>query len=133
MGAVISLVGLWIRKGAEETSAVVSEIQEGKAERPGLFEFLVRYPTKAAMIVGITVAGTVAYYTWTTFLPTYAQQNVSFDKGESLTVSTISLVFFMILQPLLGMLSDRIGPPAHADHLRPGVHHPAARAAARHA
>ena len=34
------------------------------------------------MIVGITVAGTVAYYTWTTFLPTYAQQNVSFDKGR---------------------------------------------------
>ncbi|WP_308168052.1 MFS transporter [Nonomuraea sp. NEAU-A123] len=109
VGAVISLVGLWIRKGAEETSAVVSEIQEGTTERPGLFEFLVRYPTKAAMIVGITVAGTVAYYTWTTFLPTYAQQNVGFDKGESLTVSTISLVFFMILQPLLGMLSDRIG------------------------
>ncbi|WP_308250907.1 MFS transporter [Nonomuraea rhizosphaerae] len=109
VGAVISLVGLWIRRGAEETSAVVGEIQEGRTERPKLFEFLVRYPGKAALIVGITVAGTVAYYTWTTFLPTYAQQNVNFDKGESLTVGTISLVFFMVLQPLLGMLSDRIG------------------------
>ncbi|MER6943429.1 MFS transporter [Nonomuraea sp. NPDC000554] len=109
IGAVISLVGLWIRKGAEETSAVAEEIKKGEAERPRLFEFLVRYPTKAALIVGITVAGTVAYYTWTTFLPTYAQQNVNFDKADSLTVSTIALVFFMILQPLLGMLSDKIG------------------------
>ncbi|WP_336207616.1 MFS transporter [Nonomuraea sp. LPB2021202275-12-8] len=109
IGAVISLVGLWIRKGAEETSTVAADIREGRVERPGLFEFLVRYPTKAALIVGITVAGTVAYYTWTTFLPTYAQQNVNFDKADSLTVGTISLVFFMVLQPLLGMLSDRVG------------------------
>lgn len=109
IGAVLSLVGLWIRKGADETSAVAGEIQQGKVERPKMFEFLVRYPTKAAMIVGITMAGTVAYYTWTTFLPTYAQQNVGFDEAQSLTVGTISLVFFMILQPLLGMLSDRVG------------------------
>ncbi|MER7501162.1 MFS transporter [Nonomuraea pusilla] len=109
VGAVISLVGLWIRKGAEETSSVAKDIQEGKAERPRMWEFLLHYPTKAALIVGITLAGTVAYYTWTTFLPTYAQQNVNFDKATSLLVGTISLVFFMVLQPLLGMLSDRVG------------------------
>ncbi|GAA0923084.1 MFS transporter [Nonomuraea longicatena] len=109
VGAVLSLVGLWIRKGADETSAVAAEIREGKAERPRMFEFLVRYPTKAALIVGITLAGTVAYYTWTTFLPTYAQFSVQFDKADALTVGTISLVFFMVLQPLLGMLSDRVG------------------------
>jgi MFS transporter, MHS family, alpha-ketoglutarate permease len=109
VGAVLSLVGLWIRKGADETSAVAAEIKEGKAERPRMFEFLVRYPSKAALIVGITLAGTVAYYTWTTFLPTYAQFSVKFDKADSLTVGTIALVFFMVLQPLLGMLSDRVG------------------------
>lgn len=109
VGALLSLVGLWIRRGAEETSAVAEDIRQGRAERPRMFEFLVRYPSKAAMIVGITVAGTVSYYTWTTFLPTYAQLSVKFDASESLTIGTISLVFFMVLQPLLGMLSDRIG------------------------
>ncbi|MFG3435836.1 MFS transporter [Nonomuraea sp. NPDC047897] len=109
VGALLSLVGLWIRKGAEETSTVAEDIRQGRAERPRMFEFLVRYPGKAAMIVGITVAGTVSYYTWTTFLPTYAQLSVKFDPSESLTIGTISLVFFMVLQPLLGMLSDKIG------------------------
>lgn len=109
VGAVLSLVGLWIRKGADETSAVAGEIQRGEAQRPKLFEFLKHYPRSAATIVGITIAGTVAYYTWTSFLPTYAQITVDFDKAESLQIGTISLVFFMILQPLLGMLSDRIG------------------------
>jgi MHS family alpha-ketoglutarate permease-like MFS transporter len=109
VGAVISLVGLWIRKGADETSAVAEEIQQGKAERPGLFDFLRYYPKSAALIVGITAAGTVAYYTWTSFLPTYAQITVKFDIAQSLQVSTISLFVFMVLQPLLGMLSDRVG------------------------
>ncbi|MET7332338.1 MFS transporter [Nonomuraea sp. NPDC005650] len=109
VGAVISLVGLWIRKGADETSAVAEEIQRGEVQRPRLFEFLVGYPKAAATIVGITIAGTVAYYTWTSFLPIYAQITVKFDPAQSLTVGTISLLFFMVLQPLLGMLSDRIG------------------------
>ncbi|NUR85046.1 MAG: MFS transporter, partial [Nonomuraea sp.] len=38
VGAVISLVGLWIRKGAEETSQVAADIQKGETERPGMFE-----------------------------------------------------------------------------------------------
>jgi MHS family alpha-ketoglutarate permease-like MFS transporter len=109
VGALLSLVGLWIRKGADETSALAEEVKSGKAERPKMFEFLKNYPKAAATIVGITIAGTVAYYTWTTFLPTYAQITVGFDEADSLQIGTISLVFFMILQPLLGMLSDKIG------------------------
>ncbi|SEU38311.1 MFS transporter [Nonomuraea wenchangensis] len=109
VGAVLSLVGLWIRKGADETSAVAEDIRRGDTERPKLFDFLRHHPRSAATIVGITVAGTVAYYTWTSFLPTYAQITVGFDKADSLQIGTISLVFFMILQPLLGMLSDRVG------------------------
>ncbi|NUR87400.1 MAG: MFS transporter, partial [Nonomuraea sp.] len=109
VGAVISLVGLWIRKGAEETSQVAEDIQKGETQRPGMFEFLVKYPKKALLIVGITIAGTVSYYTWTTFLPTFANLSVKFDKADALTIGTISLLFFMVLQPLVGMLSDKIG------------------------
>ncbi|MFI6596352.1 MFS transporter [Nonomuraea sp. NPDC050536] len=109
VGAVISLVGLWIRKGADETSQVAEEIQKGETARPRVWDFFRHYPKQALLIVGITIAGTVAYYTWTSFLPTYAQITVKFDKAEALGVGTISLLFFMILQPLVGMLSDKIG------------------------
>ncbi|MFI7099125.1 MFS transporter [Streptomyces sp. NPDC050161] len=104
-GALLSLLGLWIRHGAQETRSV----EQQAAARPGLFEGLRRYPRQSLLICGITAGGTLAYYTWTTYLPTYAQVNIGFDKGEALTVGTISLVFFALLQPLGGMLSDRIG------------------------
>ncbi|MFD9206060.1 MFS transporter [Streptomyces sioyaensis] len=104
LGALLSLLGLWIRRGAQETIA-----EQRAAERPGLFEALRRHPRQSLLICGITAGGTLAYYTWTTYLPTYAQVDAGFDKGDSLTVGTLSLAFFALLQPLGGLLSDRIG------------------------
>lgn len=105
LGAVLSLVGFWIRRGAEETRS--TEMQAGP--RPGLFEALRTHPRESLLICGITTGATIAYYTWTSYLPTYAQVNVGFDKGDSLLIGTISLAFFALLQPLGGLLSDRVG------------------------
>ncbi|MYT34341.1 MULTISPECIES: MFS transporter [unclassified Streptomyces] len=114
VGALLSLFGLWIRSGAQETLPQAAEDAESpdaaqRAARPGLFEGLRRYPRESLLICGITAGGTLAYYTWTTYLPTYAQVNAGFDKGDALTVGTLSLAFFALLQPLGGLLSDRIG------------------------
>lgn len=108
-GAVISLVGLWIRVGAHETLADVAEMRAGTKARPGIFDAILRYPRQSLLIVGITVAGTIAYYTWTTYLPTYANTYAGIPKATALTAGTIALVFFLVLQPIAGMVSDRIG------------------------
>ncbi|PNE39556.1 MFS transporter [Streptomyces noursei] len=113
LGALLSLLGLWIRRGARETLTQEPDAAGAgtaqSAGRPGLFEGLRRYPRQSLLICGITAGGTIAYYTWTTYLPTYAQVNAGFDKGDALTVGTLSLAFFAVLQPLGGLLSDRIG------------------------
>ncbi|MGW1375146.1 MFS transporter [Streptomyces sp. NPDC002446] len=109
IGALLSLLGLWIRRGAHETLTQAPAAEPRASERPGLFEALRRHPRQSLRICGITVGGTLAYYTWTTYLPTYAQVNAGFDKGDALTAGTLSLVFFALLQPLGGLLSDRIG------------------------
>ncbi|MGX7760591.1 MFS transporter [Streptomyces angustmyceticus] len=116
VGALLSLLGLWIRRGAQETlspdrhsSGDTPNPAPQAADRPGLFEALRRHPRQSLLICGITAGGTLAYYTWTTYLPVYAQVNAGFDKADSLTVGTLSLVFFALLQPLGGLLSDRIG------------------------
>ncbi|MBT2384982.1 MFS transporter [Streptomyces sp. ISL-11] len=105
IGALISLVGFWIRQGARETH----EVRQRAAERPALFDALRQHPRESLLICGITAGGTLAYYTWTTYLPTYAQVNAGFDKGQALIAGTLSLAFFAVLQPLGGLLSDRVG------------------------
>ncbi|WP_053674958.1 MFS transporter [Streptomyces sp. NRRL B-1140] len=105
LGAVLSLVGFWIRQGAQETRS--AEQQQGP--RPGLFEALRRHPRESLLIAGITAGGTIAYYTWTSYLPTYAELNAGVEKSDALLAGTISLAFFALLQPLGGLLSDRFG------------------------
>jgi MHS family alpha-ketoglutarate permease-like MFS transporter len=105
LGAVLSLAGFWIRRGAVETRSA----EQRRAPRPGLFDALRTHPRESLLIFGITVGGTIAYYTWTSYLPTYAEVNAGFDKSEALLAGTVSLVFFALLQPLGGILSDRVG------------------------
>ena len=102
VGAVIALVGLWIRRAAAETHVPPAE------HKPHLFEAIVRFPKPSLLIIGVTIAGTISYYTWTTYLPNYAEQN-KVDPGMALLISTISLAFFGAIQPLVGAFSDRIG------------------------
>ncbi|MDG9715923.1 MFS transporter [Streptomyces sp. DH24] len=105
LGALFSLVGFWIRRGAEETRSA----EQRRAPRPGLLEALRRHPRESLLIGGITAGGTIAYYTWTSYLPTYAELNAGLAKSDALLAGTLSLAFFGLLQPLGGLLSDRFG------------------------
>ncbi|MEU2440260.1 MFS transporter [Streptomyces rubradiris] len=105
LGGAFSLVGFWIRRGAAETRSAAQR----QAPRPGLFEALRRHPRQSLLIAGITAGGTLAYYTWTSYLPTYAELNAGVAKSDALLASTVSLAFFALLQPLGGLLSDRVG------------------------
>ncbi|MEU4269584.1 MFS transporter [Streptomyces sp. NPDC026092] len=105
LGAVLSLAGFWIRRGAEETH----DVGRQDAPRPRLFEALRRHPRASLLICGITAGGTLAYYTWTSYLPTYAELNTGIDKADALLAGTLSLAFFALLQPVGGLLSDRFG------------------------
>ncbi|WP_331728061.1 MFS transporter [Streptomyces sp. NBC_00158] len=105
LGAVLSLAGFWIRRGAEETLAA----RPAAAPRPGLFDALRHHPRASLLIGGITAGGTLAYYTWTSYLPTYAELRTGMAKGDALLAGTLSLAFFALLQPIGGLLSDRFG------------------------
>ncbi|MFI6349022.1 MFS transporter [Streptomyces sp. NPDC050560] len=103
-GGVLSLAGFWIRRGAVETRGAAA-----REERPGLFDALRSHPRASLLIAGITAGGTLAYYTWTSYLPTYAELNADVSKGDALLAGTCSLAFFGLLQPVGGRLSDRWG------------------------
>ncbi|MGW0589561.1 MFS transporter [Streptosporangium sp. NPDC002607] len=109
LGAVACLAGLWIRHGTDETYLHAEAIREGRISRPGLFDFLRRHPRESLLVVGMTVGATVSFYTWSIYLPTYAEITVGVEPGQALTASTIALAFFTVIQPLGGLLSDRVG------------------------
>ncbi|MEU3529463.1 MFS transporter [Streptomyces sp. NPDC038707] len=107
-GAVLCLAGLVIRRTAQETFRPEPG-DSGTKARSGAFAALRHHPRRALLVVGLTTGGTVSFYTWTTFLPAYATVNADADKESAVLAGTLSLIFFGLIQPLGGLLGDRVG------------------------
>ena len=60
-------------------------------------------------VIGLTMGGTLFFYVFTNYMQKFLVNTVGLTKGESTLVSAGSLFIFMLLQPVMGALSDRIG------------------------
>lgn len=105
IGAVLSVVALYLRRHLDETKAF-----EGvKSSRKGTVANLLQHPKAVLTVVGLTMGGTLAFYTYTTYMQKFLVNTVHLTKSQSTLLSFLSLLIFALLQPLFGLLSDRIG------------------------
>lgn len=106
IGAILSFIALYLRRHIDETSAFKSKDQE---EKKGGIAVLMKYPKEVFTVVGLTLGGTIAFYTFSTYMQKFLVNTVHLSKETSTTLSFISLLVFAIMQPLFGLLSDKIG------------------------
>ena len=114
IGTLGAVAGLFIRRFAEETLAVTDDVDPSvpgrvRTTRPSAFEFMRTHPKECLLVFAINAAPTLFFYVFSSYLPTYAHITVGFDMKNALFVGLISLTYFAILQPLMGVLSDRVG------------------------
>lgn len=106
IGAAAALVALLLRRGMSETSAYQRAAQRSAA---GTMRRLLQHPRQLATVVGLTMGGTLAFYTYTTYMQKYLVNSAGMSKADATLISASTLFLFMLLQPLVGALSDRIG------------------------
>ena len=108
LGALLSLYGFWMRLRLPETPFFVAiEQRQDKAPRP-IFEALRKHPASTLYVFCVQI-GTVMFYLWTVFLPTYANLVGKLPLSLGLLGGTISLAVFTVAVPVMAALSDRIG------------------------
>ncbi len=105
VGAACAVVAFYLRRGIEETPAFT---QTTHPERGTLTELL-RHPRAVITVVGLTLGGTVAFYTYTTYMQKFMVNTSGFSKDDATLISTAALFVFMLFQPVAGFISDRIG------------------------
>ena len=109
VGGVLGVAGLILRSRADETPEFeASAAVDQKSALARLRELFREHP-KALLQAAALSAPAVAYYTWATFLPTFAELTTGRDLGEALTGSVIGLALFVVIVPICGALSDRLG------------------------
>ncbi|ROL72940.1 alpha-ketoglutarate permease [Pseudomonas protegens] len=106
IGALCAVVALYLRRGMEETESFTKKKEKPKES---LMRTLMRHPKELMTVVGLTMGGTLAFYTYTTYMQKYLVNTVGMSISDSTTISAATLFLFMCLQPVIGALSDKIG------------------------
>jgi MHS family alpha-ketoglutarate permease-like MFS transporter len=70
---------------------------------------LTRHWKTMLLVVGLTIGGTSAFYTYTTYMQKFLKLSVGLTDDQTTGVVLTTLVFAIVLQPLYGALSDTIG------------------------
>lgn len=109
LGGLLGLIGLWLRVSVEDTDSFTKAREIGRTTTNPIKAMVVHHPIAALRVVGITIAGTLTYYIWVNYLPTYANLTTGIPLNQALLSQTLCLIAFVVLLPLVGMLSDRIG------------------------
>lgn len=111
IGAALALIALWMRRDLPETSQF-EKVREAGARAGGKLgglRTLLNYPRECLVVIGLTMGGTLAFYVYTTYMQKFLKLSVGLTDRQTTAVSAASLVFAMVLQPLYGALSDRVG------------------------
>ena len=109
IGGILGLVGLFLRANSDETPEFEAASIVDKKSAPARLWALLKEHPKPLLQTAALSAPAVAYYTWATFLPTYASLTTGRNTASTLTGSVIGLVLLVITVPICGALSDRLG------------------------
>ena len=105
IGAVAAVVAFFLRRSLAETTSDAVRHQKEAGTIKGVF----RYPRSFLTVLGFTAGGSLIFYTFTTYMQKYLVNTAGMDAKTASAVMTAVLFCYMLLQPVFGALSDRIG------------------------
>ncbi|EHM44643.1 MAG: metabolite/H+ symporter [Yokenella regensburgei] len=105
LGAVLAVVALWLRRQLDETS----QKETRTLKEAGSFKGLWRNRKAFLMVLGFTAGGSLTFYTFTTYMQKYLVNTAGMHANTASLLMTAALFVFMLIQPLIGALSDKIG------------------------
>ena len=112
IGAAAALGALYLRTHMAETAAFEQQRDAPVTSRPSFMSqvnVLLQYPRAVLTVVGLTLGGTLAFYTFTTYAQKFLVNTVGFSKEQATLISFAVLGAALVFQPLMGAISDKVG------------------------
>jgi len=79
------------------------------SKEAGSLKGLLKYKRSLLLVFAFTMGGSLYFYTFTTYMQKYLVNTAHMDAKVVSAVMTVVLIVFMLLQPVFGALSDRLG------------------------
>ncbi len=106
IGGFGAMVAIYLRSSLHETT---TEESRSTQHAGSIRELLRNHTTAFFLVIGFTAGGSLTFYTYTTYMQKYLITTTGFDKHTATTIMTAALFIFVLLQPLVGSLADKIG------------------------
>jgi MHS family alpha-ketoglutarate permease-like MFS transporter len=107
IGAVLAVSAMYLRRSLLETDSFIKETNTNPNR--GTLKALFEHPKAVMIVIGLTMGGTVAFYTFSTYMQKFLVNTSGFNKNDATLISSLTLLVFMLVQPLFGLLSDKVG------------------------
>jgi MFS transporter, MHS family, alpha-ketoglutarate permease len=108
IGALLASIAFYLRRNMEESATFKNE--ETILNKRGSIKTLFKeHPRAVLTVVGLTLGGTLAFYTYTTYMQKFLVNTVHLTKNQSTIITFWLMLIYACLQPLFGWLSDVYG------------------------
>ncbi|WP_294134683.1 MFS transporter [Sphingobium sp.] len=108
IGGALAVVVFWLRRGLAETQSFAVAKAEG-APKSGFVELLTKHPRETVTVMLLTAGGTIAFYAYSIYMQKFLVNTSGLSREAASQINAATLFVFMLLQPVAGALSDRIG------------------------
>ncbi|WAH59860.1 MFS family transporter [Pseudomonas silvicola] len=106
VGAIAAVISLLLRRSLKETTSAETRQDKDAGSIVGLFK---NHTPAFITVLGYTAGGSLIFYTFTTYMQKYLVNTAGMTAKTSSFIMTGALFLYMCMQPLFGMLADKIG------------------------
>jgi MHS family proline/betaine transporter-like MFS transporter len=108
-GVVIAGVGIWLRVGLPESEAFEQASKEDGSDRSPVLRAVTEAGGRIAHVSALLALYATGFYMLFVWMPTYYTDILHPPIPHAYMVNTVSMVLLLVLLPLSGALSDRVG------------------------
>ncbi|MHA6795589.1 MFS transporter [Pseudonocardia bannensis] len=103
------IIGLVIRLRLVEPPSFTAVQSRGETVKQPVVEVMRRYPRNILLAIGARFSDTLIFYIVAVFVLSYATTTLGVPRGVVLTGVVIGSALELVMMPLMGALSDRVG------------------------
>ena len=108
IGATLAIVAYWIRRGIEETPSF-ADATVAKHARGRPWALVMQYRRATAIVLALTAAGAIGFYTYAVYMQKLLVNSAGFDKAVAAEIMTKVLATLLFFPPLVGWIADHLG------------------------
>ncbi len=109
VGAALAGCVLIARSSMDESPDFLRQVQHSSVPESPLRHMIAHHRPALLRTFAISALGSITYYVGITYVPAFLSSSGILAEGRSLWLSTVAAVAVILVTPLAGALSDRVG------------------------